>query len=76
MPNLPPIYSTPLSALPNHANLTPMEVARFLAISLTLVYELINNGDLPHRRIGKKIIRINREKFIAWYETYEKTLSA
>ena len=75
MPNLPAIYATPLATLPDNAHLTPMEVARFVDISPAHVYDLVNSGEIPHRRIGKKIIRINREEFLAWYDTLNNSLS-
>lgn len=67
MPTATSGFDTPLKSLPEKANLTPLEVSRFLAISLQHVYDLVNSRDIPHRRIGKKIIRINRQEFLSWY---------
>lgn len=74
MPNLPANHDTPLRALPDKANLTPIEVARYLDISLAHVYDLVRNNAIPHRRIGKKIIRINRQEFLAWYQPAQYAL--
>ena len=41
------------------------EVAEMLGISKDKVYELIRAGDLPHKRLGRRII-VPNELFHAW----------
>jgi len=42
--------------------LTPKEVADALGVHLNTVYRLIANGDLTARRIGPKLLRVNRNE--------------
>lgn len=60
--------------LPAHAHLTVWEVAHFLRVSPTMIYDLVSTGDPPPIRIGKagKTIRIPREQFLAWYTQHMK----
>ena len=41
--------------------LTPQEVAEHLNISRRKAYYLIEDGLIPHVKIGKNIIRVNRK---------------
>ncbi len=45
--------------------LTPVEVSKELHISLATVYKLIQQGTLPHVKVGAKYL-IGREAFLKW----------
>lgn len=51
--------------------LTPKEVAELLKLSLSMVYKLLREGDLPHVRIGRsrRIRREDLEKYIQTHRT-------
>lgn len=66
MPNLPASHNTPLRTLPDKPNLTAIEVARYLSVSLGHIYALVKAGEIPHHRVGG-LIRFNRLEFLAWY---------
>jgi excisionase family DNA binding protein len=53
--------------LPDHANLTPREIAAFLRVSLSTIYESLNAHDIPSVRIRHQI-RIPRDHFLEWYK--------
>jgi len=55
-----------IDTLPPKANLRPQEVADFLDISSSKVYQLIHNGSLPSKRIDGAI-KIPRADFSEWY---------
>jgi excisionase family DNA binding protein len=44
---------------------TADEVAVFLGISRRFVYELCQRNELPHRRVGKKLI-FSRQQLTQW----------
>lgn len=46
--------------------LTPMDIKEILGISKANAYNLCNSKGFPAVRIGK-LIRINRDRFIEWY---------
>jgi excisionase family DNA binding protein len=54
----------------NHHNsyLTVSEAAEQLKISPQQVHNLINNHELPHKRFGKRVIRIPENEFEEWQE--------
>lgn len=56
-------------ALPQHRDFTAREVARFLRIGLTTVYEMVHAGKLPAYRTGRVgwTVRIPRQAFWEWY---------
>lgn len=67
-----------MSELPNRDNLFPREVAKFLRISLTTIYDMLQEGSVPAKRIGGQW-RIPRKEFLDWYErqrTNQESLSA
>lgn len=41
------------------------EVADLLGLSRSYVYELVRNGTIPNRQLGRKRV-IPKEKFIEW----------
>ncbi len=47
--------------------LTPKEAAFRLRVSLSLIYKMIREGDLPATRIGEKLIRIKPADLDALY---------
>ncbi len=57
----------PLTTLPDHAHLRPDQVARFLDISLSHVYVLVRDGEIPSLKLGKSV-RIPRAAFLTWHE--------
>lgn len=46
--------------------LRPAEAARWLQVSRTKVYDLINRGELPALRLGRRCTRIPREALTDW----------
>jgi len=53
--------STPYDALPEWLNIT--EVATYWNCSKWFVYKGIDRGDIPHRRIGHRVIHIPKQFF-------------
>jgi excisionase family DNA binding protein len=51
--------------------LKPADVARDLQISRASVYRLIEDGDLPSVRVGKRNIRVPFDSLIAWIKARE-----
>ncbi|MBI4528179.1 MAG: helix-turn-helix domain-containing protein [Deltaproteobacteria bacterium] len=58
-----------MDSLPPKSNLRVAEVANFLGCSQSIVYKLINGGDLPAFR-KNNLIRIPRETFLNWYNSH------
>ena len=56
-----------METLPAKANLRPVEIAEYLDVSLTTVYELIKSGRLPSKIVGRQL-RIPRELFLRSYD--------
>lgn len=52
--------------LPKHAHFSVREIATFLDVSLSTVYQMIAEGALPAIHVGG-LIRVSRDKFIGWY---------
>jgi excisionase family DNA binding protein len=46
--------------------LTPEQVAEILQISKSSLCRLTKRGQIPHRRIGDRIVRYNRNEIEAW----------
>lgn len=55
--------------LPHHDNLTVREVANFMRVSRTTVYDLVHEGTVPSIPMGRQI-RIPRVRFLTWYESF------
>lgn len=51
----------------NSVMLTVEEAAQLLRISRNLAYELVAQGELPHLRLGKRIV-IPRDGLMSWIE--------
>lgn len=49
----------------DHLTLTVEEVARSLGISRTSAYNAINRNEIPHLRVGGRIV-IPRDRFKTW----------
>lgn len=45
--------------------LTAQEAADFLRISRDSLYDAAGRGDIPHRRIGRRMV-FSRERLLAW----------
>lgn len=59
-----------MNELPPRPNLRPVEIAKFLDLSLTKIYGMISEGKLPAFKIDGQY-RISRAKFLAWYEKHQ-----
>ena len=46
--------------------LTPEQVAKFLNISKATLCRLTKRGEIPHKRLGDRIIRYQRAAIEAW----------
>jgi excisionase family DNA binding protein len=55
-----------VNGLPDKAHYRPATVAKFLDVSLSKIYEMIDYGDIPSIRVGSSI-RIPADKFQKWY---------
>jgi excisionase family DNA binding protein len=49
-------------------NMTVAEVAELLGISRSSVYDGVNRGDIPHLRVGKRVI-FPRVALVEWHRT-------
>lgn len=47
--------------------ITVQEVAKYLRISIPSAYNLINNGTIPHVKVGRRYI-IPRQAFLLWVQ--------
>ncbi len=48
--------------------LTPKEVMEILGISKNTLYQLINNGEIPGTRLGRKLWRIQKQALLDFLE--------
>ena len=48
-----------------HEVLTAAEAAEFLRISKDSLYDAAGRGDIPHRRIGRRMV-FSRARLLAW----------
>lgn len=55
--------------LPHHDHLTVREVANFMRVSRTTVYDLVREGTVPSFHFGRQI-RIPRVRFLTWYDSF------
>ncbi len=46
--------------------LTPADIAAVMNLSRNRVYELMHNNDFPAFKIGKKLYRVRKDKFLEW----------
>ena len=54
--------------IPDAPVLTVAEVARYLRVSPVSVYQWINQGRFPHRRVGSRRL-IPRDEFMKWFKS-------
>lgn len=54
-----------MTDLPPKPRLRPSEIASYLDVALSTIYELIRSGELPAKKIGRQY-RIPREEFLRW----------
>lgn len=47
--------------------ITVAEAAELLGVSRWLVFQQISQGNLPHKRFGRRIL-ISRSRFLAWLD--------
>jgi len=50
--------------------LTVPDIALFLKLSKVMVYKLVEDGRMPHYRIGRAV-RVSRDQFLRWLATQE-----
>jgi excisionase family DNA binding protein len=50
----------------NVEHLTYSETARFLGIPVGTVYSMVSRRQLPHVRLGKRLVRFPRHELEAW----------
>lgn len=60
---------------PERATYTVAEVATLLGISAAVVYDLLNRGQIPARRLGSRWI-IARHRFHTWLNTTDEPTDA
>lgn len=48
--------------------LTPKEVMEILGVSKNTLYQLINNGEIPATRLGRKLWRIQKQALLHFLE--------
>lgn len=48
--------------------LSTREAAQLLGISTRKLWELTNRGEVPHTRIGRRVL-YSREKLLEWFES-------
>ena len=58
----------PPKELPPGAILTVAQIAAYLGVSDQTVYDLLELGEIPAKRVGRQW-RIRREKFLAWLDS-------
>lgn len=46
--------------------LTPEQVAELLSISKATLCRLTKRGEIPHKRLGDRIVRYNRDEIEVW----------
>ena len=46
--------------------LTPEEVAKLLNVSKATLCRLTKRGEIPHKRIGERVVRYSRSAIAAW----------
>src|ERR1700733_1751082 len=50
---------------------TVAEAAAFLRLNMKTLYKLIDEGRVPHVRIGERRIRLRRSSLVAWLASQE-----
>ena len=55
--------------------MTAEEVAKFLRVNVKTVYEAVKAGQLPGRRVGKRVV-FWRDALLEWLRSTERVLPA
>lgn len=53
--------------LPQKRYITVSDVAKYMSIGRSTIYEMINRGEIPATRIGRRVL-IHRKHFLAFLE--------
>ena len=56
-----------MKELPPGAILTVAQIAQYLQLSDQTIYDLLETGEIPGKRVGRQW-RITRVKFLAWLD--------
>lgn len=56
-----------MNELPKHPNLFASEIITFTRYSKTLIYQLLECGKIPSRKVSG-VYRIDRTEFLEWWE--------
>lgn len=48
--------------------LTPLDIAGILGISRNKAYEYIHTAGFPVFKVGEKLYRVRKDKFLAWLD--------
>jgi excisionase family DNA binding protein len=54
--------------------LTVEEAAKLLRVGRNALYDAIGRGDIPHRRVGRKI-RLSRIALMRWLESWSSQVA-
>ncbi len=49
--------------------LTPADIAAVMSLSRNRVYELVHSDGFPAFKIGKKLYRVRKDKFLEWLDS-------
>lgn len=49
--------------------LTPSDISSIMGISRNKAYEYIHSAGFPIFKVGKKLYRVRKDKFLAWLDT-------
>ena len=64
-----------MAAVRDRDIMTATEVGRFLGLSRNAVYEAAGRREIPHRRVGRRLI-FSRAAIVAWLGAQEVRASA
>ena len=56
-----------MNELPKHPNLFASEIIKFTRYSKTLIYQLLERGEIPSYKVNG-VYRIDRTEFTEWWE--------
>ena len=70
-PLLKPVDPISVSDLPDQEIYTVTQVARMLSINVGTVYQLLRNGVIPARKLGRRWV-ISRKRFHKWLDGLEQ----
>jgi len=52
--------------------LKPSDIAEMLGVKIRTVYHWIHTKQIPHIKLGKKLVRFDQEEIKKWVETFRK----